>query len=312
MARKHRPTSQIDAQPSSDQPEGAVKRAARRTVWTAVVASLVGIAIGGVLPRLVFTLALPDEGQVRLPQSIPIRMQMNQPLDARIPGPFEGQAQIHGPIQVNLRDTLRIPLHLDLDVPIDTEMSIDQEIEIDLQVPVRTVLTDRELALGTLEVPIDTEVWVDDVVHVEGVVAVDTHVRSVMGMQVPVVGDIPVSMRVPIRQRLRVRDRLQVTVNGLRAPLDLVIPVRTRVPIRETLRIQGSVHVPIRKTIPVRIQQVVTATIDPPFPISVSLDDTLPIDVSGEIDGEVRIANPMPARIGPIQVRTQDLKVQVR
>ena len=131
-------------------------------------------------------------------------------------------------------------------MPLDAKVSVDP-IDLALDVPIDTVLTERELDLSQLSIPIDTDVMVDDVIDVQVVVPLDSEVKTALGITVPVKANLPVKLSVPIRQKIHVKDRIRIKPDKLRLPLHTRIPVDLKVQLRDTLRVRGNVRVPLRE-----------------------------------------------------------------
>jgi hypothetical protein len=134
-----------------------------------------------------------------------------------------------------------VPLQ-DVEVPVDATIVLDGAIDVDVEVPFEAVLTAKDLGLERLTVPIDTAVLVEETIEIATTVAIDASVTSVLGVSVPVKGNLPIRATVPIRQKVRVKDTIEVSVEALRIPLRAVVPLRTKVPIRQPIKVNGRVR----------------------------------------------------------------------
>ena len=183
-------------------------------------ATLLGVGIGvWLVPRVVVTIDLDADLPVTLKGIIPFSTRLEKRVDATIAQEVQAEAMLGDSLSVQLDERLSIPIRLDIDVPIDTKIAIDDSLDVELIAHVMTTLTDKELKLDELTIPLDTEVFVDDVVHLKTVIPLDTTVQSVLGIDVPVKANLPIEIDVPIKQKMRIRDTLRVKVRGLRAPL---------------------------------------------------------------------------------------------
>jgi hypothetical protein len=129
-----------------------------------------------------------------------------------------------------------------VEVPVDATIVLDGAIDVDVEVPFEAELTGKDLGLERLTVPIDTSVLVEESIEIATTVAIDSSITSVLGVSVPVKGNIPIRATVPIRQKVHVKDTIEVAVEALRIPLRAVVPLRTKVPIRQPIKVSGRVR----------------------------------------------------------------------
>src|SRR5689334_12113946 len=131
--------------------------------------TLVGIVVGILLASGAAALALSQlqlrvtpagEVAVAMRGPLPFRARLAQPITVALDDRVQAEVQLDQ-LDIPLDETVSVPLDLQLDVPIDTEISVAQDMDLSLVVPVHTVLTERELDLRSLEVPIDSDLYVD-------------------------------------------------------------------------------------------------------------------------------------------------------
>lgn len=133
-----------------------------------------------------------------------------------------------------------------VNIPIDSEVAIAAPVQVAVTVPFETVLTEREIDLTRLEVPLDTDVFIDDVVQLETTMPVATQVATPLGISVPVKADVTLRGSVPIRQTVHVRDRLKLAIDRVQIPIKASVPVQLNVPIEQTFHVRTIVAVPLR------------------------------------------------------------------
>jgi hypothetical protein len=199
-----------------------------------------------------------------------------------------------------------------MNVPVDTSMRIDQTIDVVMTVPIDVVLTERELDLTKLEIPIDTELYIDDVIPIELVIPIDTEVETALDMKVPVKAKIPVEVKVPIKQKVRVRDTLRVGVPKLRVPLRMQVPVKAQVPIHQDVRVRGEVEVPVKRKVSVPIKQVMRPDLGDEVAAQVTLVGTLPAEITADLHTEVTMDQAIPTRIGEIRLDVGEVTIERR
>jgi len=144
---------------------------------------------------------------------------------------------------------------LNIEMPFEAEVKLDDALNLALEVPIHMTLTERELDLSQLAVPIDTEIFIDDTIAVDLILPIETQAQTLLGVTVPVKIEVPVHTRVPLKQKVRVRDTIKVPVKQLQIPVHIDIPVQLKVPIRDMLHARGTVRVSI-------LDQTLSATVD--------------------------------------------------
>lgn len=261
--------------------------------------------------RYEIVLRLKDDVQVTVRGELPLQASVEQDVSVGLSKEFEAKVRL-GKLAIPLDETLAIPLNFALTVPLDSEVSLDSPIRLALEVPIDTVLTERDLDLSQLVIPIDTEVMVDDIIDVEVVVPLDSHVKTALGITVPVKADLPVKLKIPIRQKIRVRDRIHVKPDKLRLPLHTRIPVDLTFQLRDKLRVRGDVKVPLRETLHVRLKQTIRPDLQQELPVHVSLDGQLPARLKATLDAKVSVNQAIPTHLGVIRIDASDVTVAPR
>jgi hypothetical protein len=188
---------------------------------------------------------------------------------------------------------------------------VDQVLDLNFEVPIDVMLTQKELNLGKLQIPLDTELFVDETVLIETTLPLDTSVKSLLGASIPVKGSIPIKMSVPIKQKIRVKDQITVDVKQFRAPLKMVIPIRAQVPVKQVLHIVGAVKVPIKQTLPIHVKKDIGATLANTVPVSIRMDNKLPISLE-EFDCDVEIEGTIPIKLGTLTIKKESVRVKVK
>jgi hypothetical protein len=285
----------------------------RRLSWTlpltllgAVVLGVMGLWLMG---KLVISLDLDRDVQVGLHARLPFTTRVNQELQVQLDHEISADVQLGKELTVPIDEVLQIPIDIVLDVPIDSEVQVDQTIELELEVPIDTVLTQKELKLEKMRIPIDTEVFVDDVVKLSTVVPLDTTVTTVLGMQIPVKANLPVNLEIPIHQKMRVRDTLDIGVDDFRAPLRMTLPVRASVPFKQKLRVKGEIRVPFKRTLAVHVKHAIVAPVTDKMQATVKLHGALPVKLDAELRGDVEVAEDVPVRLGTIRLRPEAVQL---
>jgi hypothetical protein len=282
--------------------------------------TLVGIVLGILLASGVAALALSrlqlritpaGDVAVTMRGPLPFRARIGQPLTVALDDRVQAEVQLDR-LDIPLDETVSVPLDLQLDVPIDTEVSVAQDMDLSLVVPVHTVLTERELDLRSLEVPIDSDLYVDDAINVNFTLPVDTHVETTLGIRVPVKVDVPIKARVPIKQKVHVRDTLKLGVPKLRVPLDVNLPLRVKFPLAQSFKVKGRVRAPLHQRIAVPIRQTIHPTLGSPIAAVVKIDGRVPARLDAELTGEVTLEHPVQTRIGAIALDTSNVAIEPR
>lgn len=274
----------------------------------------VGVLLA-VFAWLVSTSALVLEIDRDVPVSVrgkvPLEAEVSQRVEVEIAEDLNANVRL-GRMEIPLDETIEVPLDFRLTVPVDTAMRVDETLEVAATVPIDVVLTERELDLGKLEIPIDTEVYIDATIDVDLEIPFDTEVETTLGVKVPAKGKVPVKAKVPIRQKVRVRDTLHVAVPKLRARLRMQLPVRAQVPIHQSIHVKGEVDVPVKRKLSVPIKQVMRPDLDHAIAASVKLTGKLPAELQAKLHTEVTIDQAIPTRIGELRLDIGDVTVERR
>jgi hypothetical protein len=273
----------------------------------AAVATTAVLAVRG--SQLVLT--LDEDIPVRLRGSVPLRAKIAQRVDVQVEEELTATVKL-GRMEIPIDETFQVPLDFRLSVPIDTAMHVDQMIDVAMTVPVDVVLTERELDLRKLEIPIDTELFIDDQIPIELEIPIDTEVETTLGIKVPVKARIPVKVLVPIRQKVRVRDTLRVGVPKLRVPLHMQVPVKAQVPIKQAVRVTGQVDVPVKQKINVPVRKVMRPDLGDEVVAQVKLLGKLPAELAGDIDTKITMDHAVPTRIGEIRLDVGSVSIERR
>ena len=292
-----------------------MERRSRRRVVTlgAIVAggALVVVAARLAIAHLVLTFGVDREVAVSLRGKVPVDVSFERSLDVGFSQPLASQIVLREPIRFSMDHALNVPIDLQVDVPIDTDVFVDQTIHVSLQAPVDVVLTEHELSLDRLTLPIDTSVLVDDEIPIDMVVPIDTSVSSVLGLSVPVKANLPIRMKIPIKQRVHVKDTLDVAVSHLRAPLHLIVPIVADLPIKQGIHVTGEIHVPIHRTIPVRFDHVSIQPDPEPIPVTVTLPSNVPVRLTTAVAPVVNLSGEVPVTLGAVRIKAADVVVGV-
>ena len=270
-----------------------------------------GAALTLVVLRSQLVLALDEEIPVRLRGTVPITAKLAQHVEVQVGQELTTTIKL-GRMEIPIDETIEVPLDFRMNVPVDTSMRIDQTIDVAMTVPIDVVLTELELDLRELEIPIDTELYIDDVIPLELEIPIDTEVETALGIKVPVKGKIPVKLRVPIRQKVRVRDTLRVGVPKLRVPLHMQVPVKAQVPIHQAVRVTGEVEVPVKRKVSVPIKHVMRPDMGDEVTARVMLVGKLPAEITADLHTEVTMDQAIPTRIGEIRLDVGDVTIERR
>lgn len=257
--------------------------------------------------RGVLVLNLDREVNLAMSGSVPFKTSIHRQIDVRMPKTLDADVKIADEMTIPIRDTLEIPLKFAVRVPVSGEVQVDDVIPLDITVPVNIVLSEKELRLEHLRIPLDTEVYIDDDIDLDIVVPLDTEVKTVMGIIVPVTADVPVKMAVPIKQKVRIKDTLTIDVDSLSVPLKFNLPLKLNVPVRQSIHVAGEVAAPIEQTIRVPIEKTIRAKMPPVIPVKVELADTVPVNLDADLDTTVLINSQVPVTLGQLEIKTGDI-----
>ena len=271
------------------------------------VLALLGVWL---LRRYEVVVRFKTEVPVSLRGTLPLRAAIEQRVDVGIDDEVEAQVKL-GSLQLPLDEQLDVPLDLTLQVPIDSDVMIDQPVRLSLMVPIQTVLTEREIDLNQLEIPIG-DVFVDDVVDIADVVHIDTQVQTALGITVPVKAAVPIKTKVRIKQALRVVNSVKVRLERLQIPINAQIPVETSVQLRQTFRVRGTVEVPIRQRVIIPVKQTITANLPESVGVSVKLCDKVHAHLKADLAAEVAFDRAIPAQLGAVHIDGEQVRLQAK
>lgn len=131
-------------------------------------------------------------------------------------------------------------------LPVEGDVEIDQPLNVTLEIPLEMTLTEADIDLSRLELPLDTDIFVAGSVELETVIPIATNVKTPMGITLPIKANVPVKVDVPIRQNLHVRERLKLDIDHVHIPVKTKVPVQVDLALRQTFRIATKIDVPIR------------------------------------------------------------------
>ena len=248
------------------------------------------------------------EVAVLMPAELPVRATIARPLEVSIDQRIAARVRL-GELAVPIDETIEVPLKLTIDIPIDTEFAVDQNVPVSMTVPLDLVLTERELDLSKLEVPIDTDIYVDDEIDVDALIPIDTEVTTALGIRVPVKMQVPVHTKLPVRQKVHVRDTLHIGLKKLRVPLKMNVPVRATLPLKQRLRVKGNVRAPIDRRIRVPIRQTLHPKLAEPLDAVVELESKVPATLGKELQAKIAFDRAVPARLGTVQINAEDVAI---
>jgi len=285
----------------------------RGAIVLAVLAALglVATASAWALAHVGLRISMGNTVLVGIEGRVPFRARIDKPLQVAVDEALTAKVKLQD-LAIPLDEVMRVPLKLDLQVPIDTEVAIDDSLELELNVPIDMVLTERELDMSSLEVPLDTEIFIDDTIAVDFVVPVDTEVTTVLGVKVPVKLNVPIKANVPVKQKVRVRDTLKVPIKKLRLPFHATIPIKLSVPLKKTFRVKGLVKAPLRETIEIPIKQTIHPKLAGDLEATVKLEGNMPARLEGELDADVSLDQPLPAKIGELRVHASEVSFELQ
>lgn len=272
---------------------------------------LAAFAAWRLLPHVVVKIGIDRDVGILLQGPLPVDVSIDQSVDVGFAEPLDSQVVLRDPIRFSMDRALEVPIDLQVDVPIDTDVFVDQTIHVSLQAPVDVPLTEHELSLDRLTIPIDTSVLVDDEIPIDLTVPIDATISSVLGVRVPVKGNLPVRMKVPIKQRVHVKDTLDVAVHDLHARLQIVVPIEADLPLKQAIHVTGQVHVPIHRTVPVRFDRVSIQPAPEPIPVTVRLPQKVPVHLSASMAPVVSVSSEVPVKIAPLRVKPTDVAVGI-
>ena len=271
------------------------------------VLALLGVWL---LRRYEVVVRFKSEVPVSLRGTLPLRAAIEQRVDVGIDDEVEASVTL-GPLQLPLDERLEVPLDLMLEVPIDSDVSIDQPVRLSLLVPIHTVLTEQEIDLNQLEIPIG-DVFVDDVVDIADVVHIDTQVQTALGISVPVKAAVPIKTKVRIKQALRVVNSVKVQLDKLQIPIHAQIPVETSFQLQQTFRVRGTVQVPIRQSVTIPVKQTITANLPESLGVSVTLRDKVHAYLKADLAAEVGFDRAIPAQLGAVHIDGEQVRIQAK
>lgn len=287
--------------------------------------SKVGFAVAGIciamiivwvlvdpISHLVILLDVAKEVNVDFNSKIPVSAKIEKDIDIQVPQRFKANVFINQRLEVPLNETLELPLNMTVNAPIEADVLVDQVLDLKVDVPIDLTLTEKELNIEKLQIPLDSELFVDDTLPIETTIPLDTSVKTVFGIRIPVKANIPVKMIVPIKQKIRVKDEITLGVKQLRAPLKIVVPIRAQVPIKQMIHIVGTVKVPIKQTLPIHVKQVIGTTIQHPIPVSVTLGNRIPISLNATFDSDVKVNGTVPIQLGTLSIKKEGVRVKVQ
>ena len=260
--------------------------------------------------KFVFLLDTEKEVEIGFNTKIPVSGSIDKNIDVQLPQRFGANVLLNQHLTIPLDETLDVPLNMTVAAPVEADVLVDQILDLNVDVPIDVVLTENELTLDKVQVPLNSDVFIDDTLQIETTLPLDTTVKSVMGVPIPIKASIPIKMSVPIKQTIRVKDDVTVDVKHFRAPLKMVMPIRAQVPVKQKLHIVGTVKVPIEQMLPVHIKKIIGTTLQNAVPVSVAIGNKIPISLKASFDSDVQINGTIPIKLGTLSFKRESVRMK--
>ncbi len=259
--------------------------------------------------HVVISVQLRSDVGVSLDEPLALQATVTEPVEVEVHATVAGRATVKK-ITASVDQTIRVPLHLDLDVPLDAKVMIDEVIPVRTTVPIDMVLTEKELDLSHLEIPIDDSVFIDDNILVDTVVWIDSTATTVAGIAVPVKMRVPIKMQVPVKQKIRVHDRLVLGLKSFRVPFHVDLPVNVDVPLKQEVRVKGQARVPVRQEVSIPLKQLLDVTVPDAVPVEVTVDGRATARIASPVHVSASLGEGVRARVGEIRVDASEVSVE--
>lgn len=219
-------------------------------VWLVGLVVLIGAAmIGAVIGYFIFTrvnVTLPLRDQpatITLPEPLVARGDVLEKLDIRIDANIQTQVPINQRVTIPVKDTLKLLLHFDGDVPLKLNIPVHETIPlkqvVDLDTQIKATMLGGEVKLDVKgEIPLDEKITLDLVVPVEKTihltftapVTAKIDQKLTVPLNTTIQANVPIdsSFNVPVLNRLKARLNFpdtptKVVINKA----NLVLPLRT-------------------------------------------------------------------------------------
>lgn len=180
-------------------------------------------------------------------------------------------------VKVHIDSNIAVPINADIDVPISTNIFIDEVFDVEASVPVSISLTENELQLANIAVPIDTYFPIDESIQIDTTVPIDSVISTYGGLPVKVKVDLPIQATIPIKQDIRVKKDLLINLNQFQIDLNFELPINTLVAIKKPIKaasiipikVDTIINAPIKAKVPINIAESFQTAVNVKYPMSI-------------------------------------------
>jgi len=212
-------------------------------------------------------------------------------------GDFQISTQIKKDVNVNIDTVISIPLDAEFDIPFSAKIQVNEVFDVNTTIPISLVLTEKELKLAELVIPIETDFPIDEIILVSTTVPIDTTITTYANVPIKVKGELPINISIPIKQNIHIKKTLLINIEHFKMSLDLDLPIKTQVSINQPItasstvpiKLNSVVDIPIKTSIPVNIADTFTTQVGIDGSLSVK-SGTLKLDFEAFGVGEKRSA----------------------
>lgn len=171
-------------------------------------------------------------------------------------GKLAVKAKLTEELEVLLDQVVKVPIELELDLPIHTKIRVKDTIHTKISVPIEINIDQETMDLSQMTVVVDDDFLIHDTVRVESKIEVSGTAKTFAGFTVPVDMSLPIEMEVPIKQKVHVFKKMKVQTDGFSIPFKKVIDMNLSVPIDQEILVEDIIPVRINEQIDVPIQQI--------------------------------------------------------
>lgn len=180
-------------------------------------------------------------------------------------------------INVRMDSTISVPVNTVMEIYLNEDVMIDEIFDIKTVVPVSIVLTEKEVRLTNLEVPIETDIPIDEMIMVDTVIPIDATLKTYAGFPVKVKGNIPIKAAIPVRQMIHIKKNIVIDLARFKMALNMDLPIAIQAAINQPIKIKSTIPVEINETVKIPINAEIPVEILGPFKASIDVNEAITV-----------------------------------
>ncbi|MBX7225928.1 MAG: hypothetical protein K1X55_07845 [Chitinophagales bacterium] len=268
-----------------------------------------GIIIAKPLEKYAVKMKLEDNLGIYVNNKIPLKAEVTENPTISILDDLNTTIDVTDRLTIDLNDVIDVPLRMNLRVPLNTELLMNDILDLEFDLPVDISLDQTEMPLNGLVIPFNQKLMINDSIPLDVVIPMDQKMKTIMGMKIPVKGNIPVKLMVPIQQELTVSDTIVLNAQDYDVPLRTTIPVKAKVPVNQKIHIEGTLDVPVDQMVQIPLKKVISTPVLNKFNATVKSNTPVKVSMS-ELQAQAGFSEPLKVSMEELTIDPSQIKIE--